>query len=86
MRVARRSHLSRIASDDDWFQDSWWEDGSPSPVDMQERRRQLHGPQIAGQGAPDNPAGPNRDSPLFDPRIAKGTKRNAASKRQKHKQ
>lgn len=83
MRVARRSHLSRIASDDDWFQDSWWEDGKVAPADSRERREALNGPHIAGHGSGEPPGGSSRESPMIDPRITKGALGGRTGKREK---
>jgi hypothetical protein len=72
MRVTRRSHLSRIATDDDWFADPWWEDGSlRAQPSSQERRQYLHRPQVAS-GSPEERGGsPPKDTPFFDPRLAR---------------
>lgn len=87
MRVSRRSHLSRIASDDEWLEGSWWEDGSLKvrPSGPQEQRQDLHGPQLAQPAAP-APRQDAGDTPLIDPRLAAGTKTETRRSRRRKKE
>lgn len=83
MRVTRRSHLSRIASDDDWFAEPWWEDGAEERNEQRRQHHHLHGPRIASATPRAQDEHQGQDAPFIDPRIMKGGKETGAGKRRK---
>lgn len=76
MRVSRRSHLSRIASDDEWFADPWWEDGATQGRESaSDTRQRLSNPTIATAANVPDQNGDHKgrlEGPFIDSRLSRG--------------